>query len=134
MRHTFPSALRAATVSVLGLSAGFFTTTAFGGPTLVSRDSTVRASGVTPQGEYDLSNGSGDFEPFADDLHSDSAAAARSMARQSSRPLLEGDSGDFAGASADGAAKAAVDVSDSDIYATAQSDFDVVFRVDAKPA
>ena len=100
---------------------------------LISRDSTVRASGVTPSGDYDLSNGSGDFELFADNLLSDEAAAAHSMARQNSRPVLAGDTGDFAGASAEGAARAVVDAAVADAYASAQSDFDVVFRVDGKP-
>jgi hypothetical protein len=132
-RYTLPPALRLTSLSALGL-VGLCAAPALAGPTLVSRDSTLRAAGASAAGEYNLSNGSGDFDAFADTLQSDSSAAARSRAEQASAPRLDGGSGAFAGATADGAAHAAVDPAAQDAYASAESDFDVVFRVEGAPA
>jgi hypothetical protein len=118
----------------LGLCAALAAPPAMAGPTLVSRDSGLRASGASAAGEYDLSNGSGDFAVFADAVGSDAAAAARSRAEQNSRPQIEGDTGAFVGATADGAAHAAVDGAASDAFSSAQSDFDLVFRVEGAPS
>ena len=125
--------VRIASFSALALAAGYVAVPASAGPTLVSRDSALRASGASAAGEYDLSNGSGDFDLFVDSLRSDPAAAARSLAEQNSRPLLDG-SGVLSGASAGGAAHAAVDPTATDAYASAQSDFDMVFRIEGSPA
>jgi hypothetical protein len=119
---------------LIGLCAVLAPTPAPAGPTLVSRDSGLRASGVSAAGEYNLSNGSGDFDVFADAVGSDAAAAARSRAEQNSRPQLEGDTGAFAGATAEGAARAAVDGAAPDAFSSAESDFDLVFRVEGAPS
>src|SRR2546425_3983079 len=134
MRNTSRCATRTAALLVLGLSAALFARPASAGPTLVSRESGLRASGASAAGEYDLSNGSGDFDLFADSVGRDDAAAARSRAQQNSLPRLDGTTGAFAGARADGAAHAAVDPTASDAYASAESDFDLVFRVEGNPA
>src|SRR5437867_2880815 len=120
---------------VLGLSGTFLARPALAGPTLVSRESGLRAAGVSAAGEYNLSNGSGDFGTFADSVGSDNAAdAARSRAEQNSSPRLDGAAGAFAGDSAAVAARAAVDATSADAYASAESDFDLVFRIEGNPA
>ena len=130
---TATSLLRTAACSFLGVSAVVFASPAFGGSTLVSRESGLRASGASAAGEYDLSNGSLDFDVFDDNLLSDDTSA-RSMARQHSLPRLGAESNAFHGATADGAARAAVDASAADAFSSAESDFDLVFRVDGDPA
>lgn len=125
---------RLAALAWVGLSIGTVAVPALAGPTLVSRDSALRASGVSAAGEYNLSNGSGDFDLFDDTLESDGAAAARSTARQVSEPRVIGPEGVFTGASAEGSAQAAVDAGAADAFSSAQSDFDVVFRIDGAPA
>jgi len=82
-------------------------------------------------GEYDLSNGSDDFAPFTDGLLSDAGLPARSSAQQHSSPQLDA-TGSLAGASADGSARAAVVTDIVDAFSTAETDFDLVFRVDGK--
>ena len=132
---TAPSLLRTAACSFLGFSAVVVASPAFGGSVLVSRESGLRASGASAAGEYNLSNGTADFEVFDDNLLGDDAAsAARSMARQRSQPRLDGAGGTFHGASAEGAARAAVDGAAADAFSEAESDFDLVFRVDGEPA
>jgi hypothetical protein len=129
-----PALVRAATLTLLGLAAGVASSPALGGSVLVSRESGLRASGASAAGEYNLSNGSGDFDAFTDNIHSDDAAsAARSMAQQHSMPRLDG-SGAFGGAMAKGTVRAAVDASASDAFSSAESDFDLVFRVTGEPA
>src|SRR5687767_1344399 len=132
-RKTLPPRVRALSLLVLGLTVAAFAPAALGGPTLVSRESALRAAGVSAAGEYNLSNGSGDFDVFADSLRSDDAAAARSAAEQNSRTQLDA-SGAFAGASAEGSARAAVDGAALDAYSTAESNFDLVFRVGDAPS
>ena len=128
--------LRAASISLLGLGTGAFIPAAsLAGPVLVSRESGLRASGVSAAGEFNLSNGSGDFALFADELETGGpASAARSVADQHSQPRLEGASGAFGGAVANGSARAAVDAAAADAFSSAQSDFDLVFRVEGAPA
>ena len=134
MTKNTSSALRPTAAWVTGLSAALLTGSALAGPTLVSRESGLRATGFSAAGEYNLSNGSGDFDLFADSVRSDDAAAARSRAEQNSLPRLDGATGAFAGALADGAAHAAVDPAATDAAASAESDFDLVFRVEGEPA
>jgi len=102
------------------------------GPVLLTRESDIRATGASAAGDYDLSNGSGDFAPFADDLASDAAAPARSSARQQSHPQVDA-GGILAGATADGSARAAVASGVGDAFSSAETDFDLVFRVDHAP-
>jgi hypothetical protein len=103
------------------------------GSVLLSRDSDIRASGATPAGEYELSNGSGDFAPFADGLLSDATLPARSAAQQHSEPRVA-EGGALTGATADGLARAAVDLQETDAFSDATTDFNIVFRVDGKPS
>ena len=130
IRKTHPLSRRRLPLLVLGLTVAGLAPAALAGPTLVSRESALRASGVSAAGEYNLSNGSGDFDVFADAVRSDDAAAARSAAEQNSRTQLDDATGAFAGATAEGSARAAVDGSAADAYSTAESGFDLVFRVD----
>jgi hypothetical protein len=58
---------------------------------------------------------------------------ARSAAQQHSRPSLDAGGG-LAGASAEGSARASVDAGVGDAYSNAETDFDLVFRVDGAPA
>lgn len=126
--------LRAASFSFLGLAAGITAAPALAGPVLVSRESGLRASGVSGAGEINLSNGSGDFNLFADELTAGDATAARSAADQHSQPRVEGPAGAFGGAVANGSARAAVDASAPDAFSSAESGFDLVFRVEDEPA
>ena len=132
MRHT---PRRAAAMSFLCFTAALLCAAqpASGAAVLLSRQSDLRASGVSAAGEYSLSNGSGDAAHFADTLLSDEAATARSMADQQSAPRMDG-SGGLAGASAEGAVSAFVDRDEIDAFAEAQSTFDLVFRVEGSPA
>lgn len=132
MRHT---PRRAAAVSFFCFTAALLCAAqpASGAAVLLSRQSDLRASGVSAAGEYSMSNGSGDAADFADTLRSDEAATARSMADQQSAPRVDG-SGGLAGASAEGAASAFVDRDESDAFAEAESTFDLVFRVEGAPA
>lgn len=118
-------------VAVFVLAAG--ANGALAGPVLLARASDIRASGASAAGEYVLSNGSADFAPFTDGLLSDAALAARSSAQQHSEPRLDS-AGVLAGASAEGSARAAVDVGAADAYSDAETGFDLVFRVDGGPA
>ena len=120
-------------LTILVLVAAFVAPPARAGMVLVSRESDIRASGATGAGTYRLTNGAGDFGPFAEALRSDDTAAARSAAQQYSWPELDGD-GRLTGASAEGAARAIVDGGVNDAFADAQTDFDLVFRVDGTPA
>jgi hypothetical protein len=120
-------------LAILVLAAAFVAPPARGGLVLVSRESDIRASGASGAGSYRLTNGAGDFGPFAQALRSDDAAVARSAAQQYSWPELDGD-GELTGASAEGAARAIVDGGVTDAFADAQTDFDLVFRVDGTPA
>ena len=127
MRYTSPAAAPFLPLVAVALLAA--SQSAFAGTTLVSRDSGLRAAGASAAGEYNLSNGSGDFDVFADAVRSgDDSAAARSAAEQNSAPRLDA-AGGFAGASADGSAHATVDPAAADAFSSAESDFDLVFQI-----
>jgi hypothetical protein len=128
IRH-FP---RAAFVSLVLLVISFGGSGAAGGLVLLERESDLRATGASAAGDYDLSNGSGDFGPFADDLLSDAALPSRSSAQQNSAPQFDA-TGALAGAAADGAARAAVVTDIVDAFSSAETDFDLVFRVEGRP-
>ena len=127
MRHI---PLRAAWLSVVVLTAAPL---AQAGTVLLSRESDLRASGASASGEYELSNGTADLEAFADSLVSDIGPDATSSAEQHSSPRF-GAGGALAGASADGAARAAVATDIIDAFSDAQTDFDLFFSVSDKPA
>jgi hypothetical protein len=129
IRHTPRASLCVALVLVVTV----FAARAAAGPVLLSRESDIRASGASAAGEYQLSNGSADFAPFEDGLLSDAAAAARSSARQQSRPQVDA-GGTLSGAAADGTARAAVDADVADAFSDAETDFDLVFRVEGGPS
>ena len=103
------------------------------GPVLLERASDIRASGASASGEYQLSNGSADFAAFTDGLLSSDEAAARSAAQQHSSPTLDA-AGVLSGASAEGSARASVDFGVEDAFSNAETDFDLVFRVEGAPA
>ena len=103
------------------------------GPVLLERASDIRASGASASGEYQLSNGSADFAAFTDGLLSSDEAAARSAAQQHSSPTLDA-AGALSGASAEGSARASVDFGVEDAFSNAETDFDLVFRVEGAPA
>ena len=121
-------------LALVVLAAGVLAPAARAGLVLVSRESDIVASGASSAGSYRLSNGAGDFGPFAEALRSDDAAAARSAAQQVSRPDVDTVTGGFTGATAEGAARAVVDGGVADAFSDAQTDFDLVFRVDSRPA
>jgi len=122
---------RAALVPIVLVALSLAASRTAAGPVLLSRESDLRATGASAAGEYDLSNGSDDFAPFTDGLLSDAGLPARSSAQQHSSPQLDA-TGSLAGASADGSARAAVVTDIVDAFSTAETDFDLVFRVDGK--
>jgi hypothetical protein len=107
--------------------------TARAGSVFVSRDSEIRASGASAAGEYRLSNSSSEAGTFTDGLLSDQAAPAQSAAQQHS--LAEVNSaGLLSGASAEGAARASLDVGAADAFSDAETTFDLIFRVEDRAA
>jgi len=124
---------RAALVPVVLVALSLAASRTAAGPVLLSRESDLRATGASAAGEYDLSNGSDDFAPFTDGLLSDAGLPARSSAQQHSSPQLDA-TGSLAGASADGSARAAVVTDIIDAFSTAETDFDMVFRVEKGPS
>jgi hypothetical protein len=125
IRHLTRAALVPVVLVVLSLAAS----RAAAGPVLLARESGLRATGASAAGEYNLSNGSDDFAPFTDGLLSDSGLPARSSAQQHSTPRIDAN-GVLAGAAADGSARASIATDIIDAFATAETDFDLVFRVD----
>ena len=103
------------------------------GSVFVSRDSEVRASGATAAGDYRLTNSSSDAGPFTDGLLSDDAAPAQSSAQQHSLAQVDS-AGLLSGAYADGSARASVDAGAADAFSDAETTFDLIFRVEDRPA
>jgi hypothetical protein len=116
-------------MSGLLLSAG---SAAEAGSVLLSRESTIRATGNTGAGEYDLSDTSAGFSDFANaiDTVESGMPGPRVAANQNSRPKVRQD-GSFAGAYAEGAASVAGMPGD---FAEAASAFDLTFEVLDGPA
>jgi hypothetical protein len=127
IRHLTRAALVPVVLVVLSLAA----VRAAAGPVLLARVSDLRATGASSSGEYNLSNGSDDFAPFTDGLLSDDGLPARSSAQQHSAPQID-PTGALAGAAADGSARAAVVTDIVDAFSAAETDFDLVFRVEGK--
>ena len=80
------------------------------GTILLARESTIRATGRAGSADFDLLDGSKDFNGFADVVDTASAGVMgpRVAANQHSRPAM-GDGDDFTGAYAEGSASAAAD-------------------------
>ena len=124
---------RAALCVLVALLTAQWSPPARAGALLVLRSSDIRASGATPAGEYRLTNGADDFGAFTDGLLSDDAAMARSAAQQHSLPEVDS-GGVLSGASAEGSARASVDAGAEDAFSDAETSFDLVFRVEDRPA
>jgi predicted nucleic acid-binding Zn-ribbon protein len=106
------------------------------GTILLARESTIRASGKAGADDFDLRDGSKDFNGFADMVDTANAGVVgpRMAANQHSRPAV-GDGEDFTGAYAEGSARASAD---DDAAAPDQgqavSNFDLTFEVFGVPS
>jgi hypothetical protein len=102
------------------------------GSVLLSRESTIRASGGDGSAEYDLHGASDDFDGFSDTIDTFDAGMGgpRASANQNSRPALGAD-GAFAGAYAEGSATVE---GESEAFAEAASAFDLTFEVTGEPS
>lgn len=103
------------------------------GTVLLSRESELRATGAGAGTEYDMSNGTAGVDEWSDALLSDPDAPARSLAQQHSATYT-GDGGAFSGATAVGAARAAVAAGVDDAFSDAATEFDLFFTVADRPA
>src|SRR5688500_3391133 len=112
----------AAIALVIGGAAG----AADAGTILLARESTIRATGKAGSGDFDLQDGSKDFNGFADMVDTADAGVVgpRMAANQHSRPALTDGDGDFTGAYAEGSASAAADDAGAE-PAQAVSNFDL---------
>ena len=102
------------------------------GSVLLTRESTIRASGNDGVGDYELADTSDDFSDFANAIDTVDAGlpGPRIAANQNSRPSVRQD-GSFAGAYAEGAASVAGQPGD---FAEAASAFDLTFEVMGEPS
>jgi hypothetical protein len=127
MRHSTLGALTL--VSGVLLAAG---SAAEAGSVLLSRESTIRATGNAGAGDYELADSSADFSDFANAIDSVEygVPGPRVAANQNSRPSVAGD-GSFAGAYAEGAASVGGEPAE---YAEAASAFGLAFEVLGSPA
>jgi hypothetical protein len=103
------------------------------GTVLLSRESDLRASGASAAGEYELSNGTADLDDWSDALLSDDGSPARSSAQQHSAPTLD-KAGAFAGADAEGSARASLQAGVGDAFSDAATDLDLFFTVSDRSA
>ena len=121
----------AAAAAVLFLAAG----PASAGTVLLARESTIRATGKAGAADFDLNDGSHDFNGFSNlvDTNDAGVTGPRVSANQHSQPSMNRANGDFTGAYAEGAANAAADNPSSD-DAQAESNFDLTFQVVGSPS
>lgn len=98
---------------------------------LLTRESTIRASGSSGSGDYELTDTSDDFSDFANSIDTTESGVSgpRVAANQNSRPSVRHD-GSFAGAFAEGSASVAGEPAS---YAEAASAFDLTFEVFGSP-
>ena len=106
------------------------------GTTLLARESTIRASGKAGAADFDLRDGSKDFNGFADMVDTANAGVVgpRMAANQHSRPSTsaDGGGGDFTGAYAEGSASASAETAADEGQAV--SNFDLTFEVFGVPS
>lgn len=123
-------------LAVAVVFSGGGTRTAHAGTVLLARESSIRASGTAGSGDFDLTDGSHDFNGFADmvDTSSSGVTGPRAAANQHSRPALSAADG-FTGAFAEGSASAALaeGAAPADV-ASALSNFDLTFEVLGVPS
>ena len=127
--------LRRATLSCVTLLAVLgFCAAADAGTVLLSRDSTIRASGNDGAADFELTDGSQDFNGFADTVDTTDAGVVgpRVSANQHSRPSLNDVTG-FTGAFAEGSVSA--EGGDGPAKTCeAVSNFDLTFQVLGAPS
>jgi hypothetical protein len=122
-------------ITVLSL-CGLGGLTAQAGTILLSRESTIRATGTAGSGDYNLLDGSQDFNGFADlvDTADAGLACPRVSANQHSSPSLS-DSSVFTGAFAEGSVSTEVgNDSSAAAKSEASSNFDLTFQVLGVPS
>jgi hypothetical protein len=102
---------------------------AHAGAVLLSRQSTLQAAGGGKTVGYDLTDGTTNFDDYANDISNSAGAWATSSAHQFSEPQAIGNL--LQGAYAEGTVQASRSVSDG--TATARSVFDLTFEVTQTP-
>lgn len=121
----------------LGILGTLAVPAARAGTILLSRESSIRATGTAgaPGGGFNLTDGSEDFNGFADMVDSVDAGVTgpRVAANQHSRPSVDSTSA-FTGAFAEGSATAEADENAGDNNAEAVSNFDLTFEVLGAPS
>jgi hypothetical protein len=119
----------------LGLFGMITAGSARAGTILLARESTIRASGKAGAADFNLTDGSQDFNGFADAVDTADAGVVDGphvSANQHSRPSMD-DTDGFTGAYAEGSVTAALQAAPSDT-AQAVSNFDLTFEVLGVPS
>lgn len=136
MRYSTPRATSSLCLTVMAVATACFYGVANAGSVLLTRESTIRASGTAGSADYNLSDGSQDFNGFADMVDTVDAGVVgpRVAANQHSRPSMSDEAGGgFTGAFAEGSASA--EAADSPAKSgEAVSNFDLTFQVLGAPS
>jgi hypothetical protein len=129
--------LRALLLGVATAAAALFLAAgpAWAGTVLLARESTIRATGKAGSADFDLTDGSHDFNGFSNlvDTADAGVSGPRVSANQHSRPSMSASGDDFTGAYAEGSANAAANNPGSN-DAQAESNFDLTFQVVGSPS
>lgn len=125
---------RAVSLYVLAMVAGLVPAATRAGTVLLSRDSTIAATGTDGVSDYNLIDGSKDFNGFSDAVDTTDAGVAgpHVAANQHSRPAIDDLSG-FTGAFAEGSVSAD-GVAGAAAVNEAVSNFDLKFQVLGAPS
>jgi hypothetical protein len=123
-------AAAACVVAMVTLSAS----TARAGAVLISRDSTIRATGTAGASDYDLHDGSQNFEGFSDlvDTADAGLSCPRVAANQNSRPAVR--DGGLVGAYAEGSASIDPTTGSAPGASNASSTFNLTFEIKDTPS
>lgn len=133
--RTFIKGLLATAACVVAMVT-FGASTARAGAVLISRDSAIRAAGVSGASNYDLQDGSKTFDGFSDLVDTADAGlnCPRVAANQNSRPAVSVKDGGLVGAYAEGSASIEP-TSGSDLGASnASSTFNLTFEIKDTPS
>jgi hypothetical protein len=110
--------------------------TARAGAVLISRDSSIRATGTSGASDYNLQDGSQSFEGFSDLVDTADAGlkCPRVAANQNSRPAVNAKDGGFVGAYAEGSATIDPTTASALGASNASSTFNLTFEIKDAPS
>ena len=125
-----------ATASCVVAMVAFGASTARAGAVLISRDSAIRATGTAGASDYDLKDGSQNFEGFSDLVDTADAGLSipRVAANQNSRPAVSPRDGGFMGAYAEGSATIDPTTGSALGASNASSTFNLTFEIKDTPS